>query len=74
LDHVVVDVDEAARALTIIRGSIVVLVNLGAVPHHFAVGAVEMLAASHSGVRSDESGVTVPSDAVAIVRHNCPPQ
>jgi maltooligosyltrehalose trehalohydrolase len=68
LDHTSVDVDEAEGTLRIMRGSVLVLVNLGAIEHMFVeAGGVRLLAASDEAVRVGPGGVAVPADAVAIV-------
>ena len=67
LDRTSVEVDEAAATLTIVRGSMLVLVNLGGIEHMFASGNVRLLAASDEAVRVAPDGVAVPPDAVAIV-------
>ena len=67
LDRTSVEVDEAAATLTIVRGSMLVLVNLGRIEHTFVNENVRLLAASDEAVRVDPDGVAVPPDAVAIV-------
>jgi maltooligosyltrehalose trehalohydrolase len=67
LERTAVDVDEAAGTLRIVRGSVLVLVNLGAARHMFATGAVTVVARSHPDVEVGSDGVSVPADAVAIV-------
>jgi maltooligosyltrehalose trehalohydrolase len=67
LDRTGVDVDEAAATLRIVRGSVLVLVNLGRSEHTFAIDGPRVLGASDEAVRIGPGGVTVPADAVAIV-------
>jgi maltooligosyltrehalose trehalohydrolase len=67
LERTTVEVEEAAQTLQIVRGSVLVLVNLGTVTHRFPTGAITLLAASQPGVRGEGDGVDVPVDAVAIV-------
>jgi maltooligosyltrehalose trehalohydrolase len=68
LERTAVDVDEAAGTLRIMRGSVLVLVNLGTTDRRFATGPVTLLAPSHPGVEVQSDGVVVVPDAVAIVR------
>jgi maltooligosyltrehalose trehalohydrolase len=69
LDGTAVDFDEDAGWLVVHRGTMRVLVNLGGQTHVFPqTAAAALLAASDPGVRTDERGVAVPPDAVAIVR------
>ncbi|MCU1345834.1 MAG: malto-oligosyltrehalose trehalohydrolase [Acidimicrobiia bacterium] len=68
LDRIAVDVNEECRCLTITRGPVRLLVNLGGAPAPFTVSQpVTVLTASHSDVRIDGTAVVVPPDAVAIV-------
>jgi maltooligosyltrehalose trehalohydrolase len=67
LDRTSVDVDETSGTLMIVRGSVLVLVNLGTDEHRFPAGTVRVLAASNPGVHAHEGAVVVPPDAVAIV-------
>jgi maltooligosyltrehalose trehalohydrolase len=67
LDRTAVEIDEATATLTIVRGSVLVLVNLGVIEHMFAAGPTWLLAASGEAVRIGPSGAAVPADAVAIV-------
>jgi maltooligosyltrehalose trehalohydrolase len=67
LDRTAVEVDEATATLTIVRGSMLVLVNLGESEHTFLRRNVRLLAASDEAVRVGPDGVAVPPDAVAIV-------
>ena len=68
LTHVDVEVDEARRCLTVARGTVRILVNLGAEEHGFTGGnGVRLLAASDPCVRCQSHTIRVPADAVAIV-------
>jgi maltooligosyltrehalose trehalohydrolase len=69
LDRVAVDVDERAATLVVHRGALRVLVNLGTDTARFAASeGADVLLASHHDVVSGADAITVPPDAVAIVR------
>ena len=61
--------DPAARWLSVQRGDIAILVNLGTVVHSFPVAAgAEVLLCSRDGVGMAGDAMAVPPDTVAIVR------
>jgi maltooligosyltrehalose trehalohydrolase len=68
LDRMAVEVDEDARSLVVARGTVRVLVNLGADERTFPFPLDStVVAASDPRVRSGDSQIVVPADAVAIV-------
>ena len=69
LDRTTVEYDETERWLVVSRGAVRTLVNLGRRSRSFPLGrGADLLAASDAGVRLTGDGLTVPNDAVAIVR------
>jgi maltooligosyltrehalose trehalohydrolase len=66
--------DEAARWLTVARGPIILACNLAdhaqAIPLPDAPGAVEIILALQPGVALGSSAITLPADAVAVLRRN----
>ncbi len=67
-EAVAVDVDEARGTITVARGSIRVLCNIGTETASFDVDhGSEVLAASFRGSSTEPGRVHVPADAVAIV-------
>jgi maltooligosyltrehalose trehalohydrolase len=54
--------------LSVRRGGIVVVVNLGDRSRSAAVGPTTLLMGSDQGVRTDRAGVVLPVDSVAILR------
>jgi maltooligosyltrehalose trehalohydrolase len=68
LSRVGVETDEASATLTLTRGTVKVLVNLGEGDHCFALrGETTILAASDPAVRLSGQTVTVPADAAVII-------
>jgi maltooligosyltrehalose trehalohydrolase len=68
LSRVGVSTDEASGTLSVARGPVTVLVNLGEGDHRFALhGVTTILAASDPRVRGSAGTITVPADAAAIV-------
>ena len=69
LDAVGVDVHEQARTLVIARGSMRIVVNLGAEPVTLSLGAtITRILLASEPTRSDDDSFTVPAEAFAICR------
>jgi maltooligosyltrehalose trehalohydrolase len=71
LSSIVVEADEHSQTLSVRRGPIRILVNLGSEPHRFgADGGGTVLAVSDPAVRVSGDSVVVSPDAVAIVEQH----
>jgi maltooligosyltrehalose trehalohydrolase len=71
LERVAVEFDAERATLVVTRGSIRLLVNLGTVPATFEYDAeTTLLARSDDACRHTGASMSVPPDAVAIVRAN----
>jgi maltooligosyltrehalose trehalohydrolase len=67
-EHVACRADEAARFLTMQRGSLLVLVNFGDQPMAAEIGAAELLFETESGVGLAGGVLRLPGHAGALVR------